>query len=211
MGQLDEGLVDPFAKIVRFCEDNQELAWRARGKKAPAFGTREYLELLAARYIAGRKRITPSTPGTVPDPALSLVMVHGFDVDPKEIDHLTEGHRRAMVAENIVGELLERYIAQELDDWVWCPGEVVKHIDFIRESRLPGVKWDSLQIKNRDNSENSSSSAIRDGTEIQKWYRTVSRTGGTRWEEFPVETEQNSFTEERFRQFIIDYLGKKAD
>lgn len=35
-----------------------------------------------------------------------------------------------------------------------------------------------LQIKNKSNTENSSSSAIRTGTTIKKWYRLGTRTSG---------------------------------
>lgn len=92
------------------------------------------------------------------------------------------------------------------DDWVWCAGEVVKAVDFIRPSKQAGVDWESLQIKNRDNSENSSSSAIRNGTDIKKWYRTVSKTGSTRWEKFPVGADGEKLDEVDFQNFVKEYL-----
>ncbi len=87
-----------------------------------------------------------------------------------------------MQAENIVGKLLERYVARLLESrgWVWCCGETMRSVDFIKVPEAGEVQL--LQIKNRDNSENSSSSAIRAGTTIKKWYRINSRTGKTRWE-----------------------------
>lgn len=52
--------------------------------------------------------------------------------------------------------------------------------------------WEAVQVKNRDNTENSSSSAIRQGTTIEKWFRTYSkpsrkRATNTNWENFPEE------------------------
>ena len=86
-----------------------------------------------------------------------------------------------MAAENIVGDLLERYLAKILEPkgWVWCAGSIVIAVDFIM--RGDATKWNLLQIKNRDNSENSSSKKVRDGTEIQHWFRTFAKTGETNW------------------------------
>ena len=45
-----------------------------------------------------------------------------------------------------------------------------------------------LQIKNRSNSENSSSAAIRIGTDIQKWYRIKAESGHTNWDKLQKDT-----------------------
>lgn len=63
---------------------------------------------------------------------------------------------------------LEEYIYHNVKDrgWLWCCGIVFRAVDFcLRDGSY------LLQIKNKYNSENSSSSAIRTGTNIQKWYR----------------------------------------
>jgi len=72
-----------------------------------------------------------------------------------------------MSAENILGLMLEEYLSINLQKHGWhCAwGETVRSVDFVNED------GSLLQIKNRSNSENSSSSAVRDGTEIEKWYR----------------------------------------
>lgn len=209
MCEREPRLEERFVNIILFVADNPELAVSFRGKAAPGFGTREYLERVAEKYIRGMEPRSLPQPQTVPDPALAVVMEYGYSVDSEELESQIDGHRWAMVAENVVGDLLERYIYSELgdDDWVWCAGEVVKHIDFVRKSTTPGVKWESLQIKNRDNSENSSSSKIRSGTDIQKWHRTISRTGQTLWEKFPVGSVDVSLNEDGFQKFIIEYIG----
>ena len=53
--------------------------------------------------------------------------------------------------------------------WIWCAGEVYRAVDFcyILEDKSDIL----LQVKNKYNSENSSSSAIRDSTPITKWNR----------------------------------------
>jgi hypothetical protein len=96
-----------------------------------------------------------------------------------------------MGAENLVGDLLERYLASVLEPhgWIWCSGAMVKAVDFILPPSTSGGAWRMLQVKNRDNSENSSSSAIRAGTEIEKWHRTFSK-----------------LSEENFERFVRTYL-----
>lgn len=209
MSAVDISLTENFVRIVLFSRDNPELAVLGIGKKKFTFGNRDHLEWLADKYVKGRDPKPLPVPSTVPDPALALVMIRGYLVNPDEVDSKIDGHRWAMVAENVVGNLLERFIDSKLDDddWIWCAGEVVKRVDFIRESKKPGLDWESLQIKNRDNSENSSSSAIRQGTDIQKWYRTKSKTGTTRWDLFPANVVGSHLTEHGFHDFIAKYIG----
>ncbi len=113
-----------------------------------------------------------------------------------------------MGAENLVGDLLERYLASVLEPrgWVWCSGSVVKAVDFLRPPTRPGAAPLLLQVKNRDNSENSSSSRVRDGTDIEKWFRTYSRTGDTNWPAFPDPTARPYLNEPAFQQFVATYL-----
>jgi hypothetical protein len=78
-----------------------------------------------------------------------------------------------MSAENIQGNLLEEYISLEIRPygWIWCNGSVLRAIDFCS---MDGSIL--LQVKNKSNTENSSSSAIRTGTTIKKWYRLGTQT-----------------------------------
>lgn len=114
-----------------------------------------------------------------------------------------------MSAENLVGYLLERYLAEKLEPygWVWCSGDFVKAIDFIKKQS--DGSWKALQIKNRDNTENSSSSAVRKGTSIEKWFRTYSkpskkRENNTNWDKFPEPDHLNHISENEF----LDYIKK---
>jgi hypothetical protein len=67
-------------------------------------------------------------------------------------------------------------------------------------------RWDALQIKNRDNSENSSSSKVRAGTNIQKWFRSFSMTGATNWPNLPTLMQGYGLSEEGFNKYVEDYL-----
>ena len=72
-----------------------------------------------------------------------------------------------MSAENIQGGLLEEYINSVVTQfgWFWCAGNTMRSIDFCSSDET------FLQVKNKSNTENSSSSAIRAGTTIIKWFR----------------------------------------
>jgi hypothetical protein len=80
----------------------------------------------------------------------------------------------------------------------------VKAVDFVKRE---GEKWVALQVKNRDNSENSSSAAIRQGTDIKKWFRTFSRRPATNWDKFPGDIA-TGLSEEGFQTFVRSYLDE---
>ena len=71
-------------------------------------------------------------------------------------------------------------------------------------------EWRLLQIKNRDNSENSSSMAIRKGTSIEKWFRSFSKKTDTNWDQFPDENVKGLVSEEGFRAFVREYLARSS-
>ncbi|MGF3065774.1 SinI family restriction endonuclease [Facklamia sp. P12950] len=84
------------------------------------------------------------------------------------------GHAIYMSAENFNGAILEEYLSTILEPigWIWCSGSVYRAIDFCLldydDNENNSVM---LQVKNKYNTENSSSSAIRSGTTIIKWNR----------------------------------------
>lgn len=126
-------------------------------------------------------------------------------------------HNLFMSAENIQGNLLEEYIALKVRSYgfLWCDGNVLRAVDFCNTdgSLL-------LQIKNKSNTENSSSSNIREGTSIEKWYRLGTRVrGGVRIPDYKWDTLNSlinqhrtmgfnlppcSMTEEDYESFLSD-------
>jgi hypothetical protein len=124
------------------------------------------------KYQSGKdgcasKRVSNSL-GTIADPIIDQIIGSRLtNLTEDDLIKIAYAHRLGMSAENILGLMLEEYLALNLQQHGWhCAwGETVKSVDFVNENgRL-------LQVKNRSNSENSSSSAIRSGTEIEKWYR----------------------------------------
>lgn len=159
------------------------------------------------QFLRGRKEKHPEVPSTEPDGAFLDVMSYYYSC-PYSADLIIEIHKKAMASENIVGDILERYIASVLEphNWVWASGSVLRAIDFIYQD--PNGNWTLLQVKNRDNSENSSSSAIRNGTPIKKWFRSFSRKKSTNWPAFPVPQFAHLLSEDAFRKFLIAYVSQ---
>ncbi len=204
--EQETGLVEAFVEICCFLHENPDrLSWRGRTK--PDVCTSDGTQQLADRYFKGYRRSDfPKEPTTVPDEVVSLVMRIAYGYSTTHSEQIKQEHQHSMSAENCVGALLERYLDVVLrpQGWYWCCGDFVKAIDFVR--RDESGQWLALQIKNRDNSENSSSQAIREGTTIQKWFRSFSKKSGTNWDNLPELMQGHSLSEEGFREFIESYL-----
>lgn len=191
-------LVSSFATIIEFLNEFPDyLSWRGNN--------RPNLERLANKYISGYLHTDlPAEPGTIPDQMVSVIMNQFYEYEEAQLEFIKVSHQHSMCAENCVGALLERYIASYATDWSWCCGNFVKAIDFLQKDTSGA--WNLLQIKNRDNTENSSSSAIRNGTEIAKWFRTFSRTGATNWDNPPPSLQRHGLSEQGFVDFVRNYI-----
>jgi SinI restriction endonuclease len=207
----EQNLVESFAQICSFLADNPDrMSWR--GKNSPSIFDEEGLKILANRYFSSyRKSDFPAIPSTVPDQMVSIVMEEAYGYTPEQCEQIKVSHQHSMCAENCVGALLERYLDSVLrsHDWYWCCGDFVKAIDFVK--RDPNGIWLTLQIKNRDNSENSSSSAIRHGTPIQKWFRSFSKKEDTNWKNLPELMQGYSLDENGFIEFVKSYLKHEKE
>lgn len=142
--------------------------------------TSTYIEYLE-KWIKGYTDATSNPPsqrkaspkGSCSDPAIQNIVQIAMNTDEDFASRMAAYHNLFMSAENIQGNLLEEYISISARSygWIWCSGNVLRAIDFCSSD---GVVL--LQIKNKSNTENSSSSAIRTGTTIEKWYRLGTRT-----------------------------------
>lgn len=211
-------LVSSFVEVCSFLSEYpNELSWRT-SKNNPVIPDVESdrgISILANRYFDSYRRSDfPAVPSTVPDEMVSVIMENAYGYSPEECERIKLEHQHAMCSENCVGNLLERYLDSKLraSHWNWCCGEFVKAIDFLEKNEKG--EWIALQIKNRDNSENSSSSAIRDGTRIQKWFRSFSkdtkkgRTSFTNWRNLPTLMEGYDLGEDEFKTFVSGYISK---
>ncbi len=142
---------------------------------------------------------TSNIPGTVADPAIEEIIGARLDSLKKDdLNQITYAHRLAMSAENILGLILEEYLFENLKESGWhCAwGETVKSVDLVhKDGKL-------LQIKNRSNSENSSSSAVRQGTEIEKWYRIKADRIEYMWPSLNTICNTTHLSEKNFVKFV---------
>ncbi len=150
--------------------------------------------------LEGRASVRKSNlPGTIADPIIEeIIGARLATLTESDLNKITYAHRLGMSAENILGLILEEYLADNLIEFDWhCAwGETVRSVDFVHEDgRL-------LQIKNRSNSENSSSSAVRTGTEIEKWFRIKADKIEYMWESLNAICGTNSLSEAGFVSFV---------
>lgn len=123
-------------RLLRFCARNPAAFPVPRGKKAIGSASEvddNYLEKYVRRYYAGRNRkIVLKEVKTKPDPAVDEVLKAYKNVPPEDLQRIGDGHRLSMQAENIVGQLLESYVARLLEshEWIWCCGETMRSVDF---------------------------------------------------------------------------------
>jgi len=128
----------------------------------------KWLQKYQRGYDGRASQRVSNPPGTVADPVIEKIIGSRLtNLTQEDLGKIIHAHRLGMSAENILGLILEEFLAVHLKEQGWhCAwGETVKSVDFVHED------GSLLQIKNRSNSENSSSSSVRDGTEIEKWYR----------------------------------------
>lgn len=139
----------------------------------------DYIKKWLRRYYnahSKRPSLSHANPkGSAADPALNIMVKESENYSDKQLDVAIKNHNLFMAAENIQGNLLEEYISLKTENlgWVWAEGETLRACDFVRKNKMGIPQY--IQIKNRDNTENSSSSAVRKGTQIQKWNRLTTR------------------------------------
>lgn len=119
------------------------------------------------------KKIEQNERTTKPDYLVSEVLELHFGHDKNKRELIQKQYNDQKQAEMMIGELLEIYIYEEgrVSGWVFT-AECIKAVDFIKKEKSD---WILLQVKNSDNTENSSAKAIRDGTPILKWHRRNSK------------------------------------
>lgn len=132
----------------------------------------EYFRKWTNNYVKNRKNLaTQSVLKNYGEKDAALIegVVTVTGANEELLDQYIEGHFLFMSAENKNGVLLEAYLATILEPlgWIWCAGQTYRAIDFCYLGEEPIL----LQVKNKYNTENSSSSAIRNGITIKKWNR----------------------------------------
>lgn len=174
-----------------------------------------FMQKWTDKYLKGYKNRASKRKSSVittqPDRIIDIIIEARIKKSGDDLNTIKYWHRLAMAAENIAGALLEEYLAEKLiaHGWYCCWGETMRSIDFCTASGL------FLQIKNSDNSENSSSKQVRDGTTIKHWFRRFSRTGETNWPALNtligISNEMPQLTEDDFCTFVRETISNNPD
>ena len=207
-----------FEIIKKFEKNNQYIF--AEGKpfnkyraKKIEYGSQEHLEILKDRFLNERpnnkykKDKDENKNKVIPDSAIYEYIKEKYNFDDETSNLVKDYHNIAMDAENRFGYYLEGFIYSKIksQNWIWCTGSILRSIDFIKEDTENNKDpWIMLQIKNSDNSENSSSNKIRKGTNIKRWFRRFSKKNATNWEKLIEITSNQELTEENFLIFLKD-------
>ena len=157
---------------------------------AGAKGPEDYISRWVKKYVDAISNLpsqrTAKPKSACTDPAIRTIVQQSQGLSAEEAEQGERIHNLFMSAENIQGNLLEEYIARNIRPYgfLWCGGNVLRAIDFCNTDGSV-----LLQVKNKYNTENSSSSNIREGTTIEKWYRLGERTRrGIKFPDFKWET-----------------------
>jgi len=144
--------------------------------KSKGFDYKSFIDRWVKGYLEADNsstRVKHAIPkGSCNDPAIKAIVKKVTHISDEEATSQESHHNLFMSAENVQGALLEEYINSVVSKhgWIWCKGNTLRAVDFC----TPDGKR-LLQIKNKSNSENSSSSNIRSGTTIEKWFRLGTR------------------------------------
>ncbi len=200
-------MLEAHRTILRACYRNRELCPKiSAGKKE------EVVKKWIERYDNGYKnRISKRIsrpPKTTSDPIINnIIRARMPGLTEEHLEQIKYAHRLSMSAENILGLLLEEFLAEQLAEYGWhcCWGATLLHVDFCNvDGRL-------LQVKNRSNSENSSSSKVRNDKAIEIWYRIDAKTGSDQWDYFNSEYKTDRFSEKNFIEFVSQVLTSNPD
>lgn len=221
---LDEIWTEDIECIFKTCIENTSNFANLTGNIT---NLEEYLTRWLKRFFKNKHnnvRVkTGNPPSTLPDPIVDVISsIKLPHLNEDEINSLSDAHIIYMSAENIQGGLLEAFLADILEPYEWylCYGDIVKSVDFCSSN------GNLLQVKNKYNTENSSSVTVRKGTTIVMWYRIKRpiiidnvKTNVYNWEGLCEQINRLKakgmpdleVTEEDYRSFVVEILTDNPD
>ena len=181
---------------------NHPEAWTKKYKKTPI--TIEKITADITTMFDLEPKI--KEPTTIPDELVAelLELLCGNEKSQRGLIQKQYNNQK-QVEQVIVGTFLEFYILKNALAYGWVQtGNCLSGIDMIQQNE--DGSWNRLQIKNSDNTPNSSSAGfIKDKGNIITWKRRRSTKGTYYWDEFPDKNVRGHLSEDNFREFINDY------
>lgn len=205
--EINESFLEAHEVILSACYRNPGLSPGMKSTSQMALAQR-WLKKYQNSFQKRISQRVSKPPGTVADSIVeTIIRARLTGLKPKHLEQIKYAHRLSMSAENIQGLLLEEFLAEQLADYGWfcCWGEVIRHVDFCHKN------GSLLQVKNRSNSENSSSSRVRINQSIERWYRVDARTGRFQWSYFNQKYGTHQFSEENFIIFVRKTLESNPE
>ncbi|MBE9040034.1 SinI family restriction endonuclease [Oscillatoriales cyanobacterium LEGE 11467] len=204
---LDTKVDEPHRVILLACYKNPGLSPKLKDKTKQRL-VRKWLNKYQKGFQNRISQRISRPPQTKPDPIINTIISSRLtELTEEHLEQISYAHRLSMSAENIQGLLLEEFLAEELAHYGWfCGwGETIRFVDFCN------LDGSLLQVKNRSNSENSSSSRVRSDRPIEKWYRIEAKTGQYKWSYFNDRYQTDRFSEENFISFVKRVLAKNLN
>jgi hypothetical protein len=194
---------DAIEIVFQVCLSDSERCPKIHGKFNTAEKTiNKWIKNYKNGYENRPSKAYGKPPQTLPDRIIDeMIKARIRNLSPTQLIEIRFAHRLSMSAENILGLFLEEYLATKLKlyGWACAWGHTLKSVDFCHRTGA------LLQVKNRSNSENSSSSKVRNGTKIQKWHRVDANNGSYYWEELEQEIGAK-MNETDFREFVLQSI-----
>lgn len=104
-----------------------------------------------------------------------------------------------------IGDFLEMYLLKHSYQYGWVQsGNCISAVDLIKKN--DDGSWFKLQVKNSDNTPNSSSAGFVAGKAIT-WKRRNSNKGTQYWDEFPDDQVRPHISEIGFNDFVKSYFN----
>ena len=160
------------------------------------------------KFFETDPQITP--PGTVPDELVAEVLEILCGVDPNSRRAIQRQYnQQKQVEQKILGIFLELYILKHSFDFGWVQtGNCIRGTDMIKKNA--DGSWFKLQIKNSDNTTNSSSASFI-ADKALTWRRRNSTKGTQYWQDFPDLNVKPNLSEDGFKKFILSYYSKTSN
>jgi CRISPR/Cas system CSM-associated protein Csm5 (group 7 of RAMP superfamily) len=148
-------------------------------------------------------RIKP--PGTIPDELVADMLEEICGMDSRLRTSQQKAYNQQKQVEMKMGFLLELYVLSNSFEFGWVQtGDCIRGVDMLKKKE--DGSWFELQIKNSNNTTNSSSAGFIKGKAII-WHRRNAMKGNDNWMYFPDENVRHKISANEFKKFLINHFS----
>lgn len=144
-------------------------------------------------------------PGTKPDELVADILEQFCNMDPRFRSNQQKAYNQQKQVEQYMGQLLEFYLLKNSFHLGWIQsGDCIRGTDMIKQNA--DRSWFKLQIKNSNNTTNSSSAGFIKGKAVT-WFRRFAQKGTYNWNNFPDEIVRKNLSEDKFKEFLVEHYS----